>query len=112
MTRRSLEVLRNPSKGPYAAIAAAGTTQATAAAMTADVVMVTSGAEEAGVILPAMNAREECIVCNGLNVDINVYPIVGGQLNNSTANLPLILAPFTAARFRAINGAGSVMVFV
>lgn len=112
MSNRGLEVLRNPSKGPYATIAAAGTTQATAAEMTADVVTVTSAVEDAGVILPTMNARDECIVCNGTNVTILVYPRTGGSLNNATANLSLILTAFTAARFRAIDGAGNVMAFV
>ena len=112
MSNRGLEVLRNPSKGPYATLTAAGTTQATAAEMTADMVMVTSASEDAGVIIPTLNARDECIVCNGTNVTILVYPRTGGQINNSTANLPVIVSAFTAVRFRGIDGAGKVMAFV
>lgn len=98
------------AKGEYATIAAAGTTQATATAMPAYTVMVTSGT--GGVMLPPMNKDEEAIVCNGLGtVEINVYPQVGGKINNSTANLHLLLAVNTAARFRAIDGAGNVIAF-
>lgn len=101
---KAIDRLRNPSKGPYATMTAAGTTQADAAEVTADEVLVTSGSEDSGVILPTLGFREECIVANGLNVTIKVYPRSGYQLNNSTADLPLILDPFTAARFRGVGG--------
>ena len=102
--------LRNPTKGPYATMAAAGTTQATAAAMLADVVMVTSGT--GGVILPVMNVNEECVVCNRIATEnINVYPQVGGKLNNATTNDPLVLPNNLAAHFRAIDGGGNVIAF-
>ena len=111
MSTIPLQRLRSNTKGPYATMTAAGTTQADAAEMTADEVLVTSGAEDSGVLLPTLNTRDECIVCNGLNVTIKVYPRSGGQLNNSTANLPLILAAFSAARFRAVGGV-HVLAFV
>ena len=107
----ALARLRNPSKGPYAVMAATGTTQADAAEMPADVVMVTSGAEDAGVILPLMNVNEECIVCNGTSANIKVYPRSGGTLNNAAANEALLMPENSAARFRAIDGGGNVMAF-
>jgi len=98
------------AKGEYAAIAAAGTTQATAAEMPAYMVMVTSGA--GGVILPPLNRDEEAVVCNGLSdSNINVYPRSGGKINNSTADLAVELPSNKAARFRAIDGAGNVIAF-
>lgn len=98
------------AKGEYAAIAAAGTTQATAAEMPAYMVMVTSGS--GGVVLPPMNRDDEAVVCNGLSSDsINVYPRSGGTINNATADLAVGLPNNTAARFRAIDGAGNVIAF-
>lgn len=104
MTRPLNHTLRSPSKGTFATMTAAGTAQSDAAEMTADEVLVTAGAEDSGVLLPTMGFREECIVANGLNVTIKVYPRSGGQLNGATADNPLILDPFTAARFRAATG--------
>ena len=111
MSNRGLEILRHPTKGPYATLTAAGTTQADAAEMTADVNMVTSAVADAGVLLPTMNARDECIVCNGTSTDILVYPRSGGTINNATVNLPLSLTSFTAVRFRGVGGV-NVMAFV
>lgn len=98
------------AKGEYAAIAAAGTTQATATEIPAYMVMITSGT--GGVRLPAMNKDEETVVCNGVDtIDLSVYPRSGGKINNSTADLPLVLPGNRAARFRAIDGAGNVIAF-
>lgn len=106
------------TRGDYATLAAAGTTQATAAECTADMVMVTSGSNAAGVLIRPLNIKEEQIVCNGtgasdstLQVDIYVYPRSGGSINNQTANSPILLAAGKAVRIRAINGAGSVIAF-
>jgi len=97
-------------RGEYAEIAAAGSTQATATGMPSYTVMVSSGS--GGVGLPPLNRNEEAIVCNGLGSDdISVYPQSGGKINNSTANLPLVLPANRAARFRAIDGAGNVIAF-
>jgi hypothetical protein len=97
-------------KGEYSVVAAAGTTQATATEMPAYMVMVTSGT--GGVILPPMNKDEEAVVCNGLSSEeIKVYPRTGGKINNATANLHLLLPNNSAARFKAIDGAGNVIAF-
>jgi hypothetical protein len=97
-------------KGEYSVVAAAGTTQATATEMPAYMVMVTSGT--GGVILPPMNKDEEAVVCNGLSSEeIKVYPRTGGKINNATANLHLLLPNNSAARFKAIDGAGNVIAY-
>ena len=97
-------------KGEYATAAAAGTTQSDAAEVSAYTVMVTSGS--GGVLLPPMNKDEECVVCNGVStIDLSIYPRSGGQINNSTANLPLVLPANKAARFRAIDGLNVIAFF-
>ena len=59
-----------------------------------------------------INRNEEAIVCNGIGtVDLSVYPQSGGKLNNSTADLPLVVPANRAVRFRAIDGAGNCMAF-
>ena len=98
-------------RGEYAAIAAAGTTQATATEMPAYTVMVTSGT--GGVMLPPLNVNEEAVVCNGLTgssaIDLMVYPRSGGKINNATADTPLLIPESRAVRFRATDGAGNVI---
>lgn len=103
------------TRGEYNTLAAAGTTQATAAECNADMVMVTSGSQGAGVVIRPLNATEEQVVCNGTSgttaIDLYVYPRSGGSINNSSANLHLLLSSGKAARFRAIDGAGNVIAF-
>lgn len=100
------------TKGPYATIAAAGTTQATATTLNADTAMITSGSTAAGVILDVMDLNQEVIVVNGsATAEYNVYPQVGGKINNATANLPLLLPPNKAARFRSINNLDVIAFF-
>ena len=96
-----------PLKGEYAEIAAAGSTQATATEMPSYTCFVSSGT--GGVMLPPMNKTEDAYVVNGTAVEVNVYPRVGGKINNSTANLAVLLPPNMACHVRAINGAGDVI---
>lgn len=92
------------TKGPYNTLTAAGTMQADAALINADMVMVDSAANGSGVILDDMDRGGEVVIINGVaNVEIKVYPKVGGKINNMTANLPVILPSNRAARFKAIN---------
>lgn len=109
------------TKGPYATMTALGTTQATAALIAADTVMVTAGAQASGIILDGMNVTDEVIVCNGTSstvlgstssIDLFVYPKVGGSINNQTVNTGILIAAGHAVRFRAIDGAGNVIAFV
>ncbi len=103
------------TRGEYNTLVAIGTTQATAAECNADMVMVTSGTDASGVMVRPMNVNEEQIVCNGTSgtgaIDLYVYPRSGGQINNATANLGLLLPSGKAARFRAIDGKSLIAFF-
>ena len=100
------------TKGPYAEIAAAGTTQAAATLATADTMMITSGTSGAGIRLDDMDLNAEVIIVNGVSTsEYLIYPKVGGKINNATANLPLGLPPQKASRFRAINALDVIAFF-
>jgi hypothetical protein len=105
------------SKGAYATMTATGSTQAGAATIKADMVMVTAGAAGSGIVLDGMNVEDEVIVCNGVGVgtstaiDLFVYPKSGGAINNGTANTGILIASGRAVRFRAIDGGGNVIAF-
>jgi hypothetical protein len=104
-----------PTRGEYNTQTAAGTTQATAAEMNADTVMVTAGSQGAGIIIRPLNVREEVTIVNGTSgttaIDLYVYPQVGGKINNASANLHLLLPAQKAVRIRAIDGGGNVVAF-
>ena len=93
------------TKGPYAEMSAAGTTQATAAELVADKVTVTTvSAALAGVILPAGNRDDKVTIVNGQGTHtLFIYPRTGGKINNATANLPVELPPNKAAHFEGVN---------
>lgn len=100
------------TKGPYATMAAAGTTQATATEITAEFVMVTPTVSADGVLLPAKNLNDDVYVVNADSTHtLFVYPQTGGKLNNGTANDPLNMPPNTAARFRAISSLDWAVIF-
>ena len=84
---------------------AAGTTQATAAAITTVFTFVSTATEGQGVILPAsMQFSDQCTVCNGTAVDICLYPPVGGKINGGGTNVPMVLAPQTSIDCTCIDG--------
>jgi hypothetical protein len=85
-------------------MSAAGTTQATAAEITADYVMVTTVAAGSGVLLPSGNLADEVVIVNGHGSEsLLVYPRSGGKLNNAAADGALTLPPNMAAHFIGIN---------
>ena len=104
-----------PVLGPGAALAiigsiaqtftAAGTTQATAAAITTTKTYITTATEGQGAILPgSMTASDEGVICNSTSVDVYVYPPVGYKINGGTTNLPLMIPPTSAMRFSCVDG--------
>jgi hypothetical protein len=98
--------LRQPTRGIYAELAAAGSTQATAAEITADRIMVTSLTESSadGVILPPGNLDDEVRIINGTGTaNLKVYPRTGGKINNAATNAAIELGPNEAAHFIGIN---------
>ena len=98
--------LRQPTKGTYAEMSAAGSTQADAAEVSADYIMVTSLTELTadGVLLPPGNLGDEVVIVNGTGTaNLKIYPRSGGKINNVVANGALEIAPNTAAHFIGIN---------
>ena len=88
-----------------ATFTAAGTTQATATAITCVNTYVTTATEGQGAVLPAsMQASDCCTVCNSTSVNIYVYPPSGGQLNGATANRPIVIGPQLAVSFTCVDG--------
>lgn len=93
--------------GDLASLSAAGTTQATATAITtANAVVGTVGAGS-GVrlpVTPTVSAKDRLHVANhGLNM-LAVYPPSGGKLGTASANVPAMIAPGKSADFMCIDG--------
>ncbi|MFH0983663.1 MAG: hypothetical protein V2A79_19275 [Planctomycetota bacterium] len=77
-----------------AAPAAAGTTQGTSTAMTADVNLVTGANGAAGVVLPVAVVGRKIIVKNTVaNANLLVYPASGAQINALGSNVAMTV-PF------------------
>ena len=88
---------------------AAGTTQATAQLIIHGLSRVTTVASGAGVILqnrstdfPGATGAPQVVFNGGANT-LKVYPPVGYQINNLTANLPLLLPVNTAVIFWTVS---------
>lgn len=102
------------TKGPYATMAATGTTQATAAEMVADKVLVTTVTQGSadGVLLPPGNLDKVVVIVNGSSsASLSVYPRSGGKLNNRTADAALELPAGAAARFEGVNHLNWIVFF-
>jgi hypothetical protein len=69
-----------------ATVAAAGTNQSTAAAITAGFTYVTGADDAKGVRLPAAVAGTVVIVKVGPGADLKVYPATGDKINDGTAD--------------------------
>lgn len=78
------------------AITAAGTTQATATALTADVNIITTATTGQGVSLYNGVIGDSQEVFNNTSADTRVYPPTGGNVNQLSANSGFVLAPYTA----------------
>lgn len=83
---------------------AAGTTQATATAISSVNTFVTAGSEGNGVILPDFrDTSDAALVCNSLAVSVYVYPPVGDKINGQATNAPFMLAAGRAAEFTYVG---------
>lgn len=83
-------------------IAIAGTTQATATAITAEVVVLTSGT--GGARLPAPSGINHTVrVYNRAGATCKLYPHVGGKVNNGAANAELSLPTDKACIVTAVS---------
>jgi len=72
-----------------ATLLATGSSQGTAAQITADNSFVTGGS--GGVILPAATTGREVSITNTSGVSINVYPATGHLIETSAQNIPTVL---------------------
>ena len=88
------------SGGVSTAIAAAGTTQATATALyPLGLHLITTCAAGAGVQIAAGAVGDSLVVFNGGVGTCVVYPPTGGKINNLATNAGANLAPNTAIEF-------------
>lgn len=86
-------------------VSAAGSTQATATALSLDdLQVVTTVAASQGVILPALSAGDEMVVANYDGSDaLSVYPPVGGKINNGTLNAAVSITAGKSGTFACID---------
>lgn len=84
-------------------VTAAGTTQGTATAITADVNILSAGAEGTGVILYAGVPGDSQLVYNGTSTYKYVYPSTGLKVNQLAANTGFVLAPYTAVECKILS---------
>ena len=94
------------NKGPApVAVAAAGSTQANAAALTAGVLNVVSAADGTkGVVLPTPVAGDVVRVYSSVATNgLKVYPHSGGDINDGTADAAMTIEGKTMAVFEAVD---------
>lgn len=92
------------ANGLAAAITAAGTTQATAQAIYADVNIVTVAAASSGVLLPADRAVGDTVEVTNLGANaLAVYPPTGGNIGTGAANAAFSVPVSKTARFRLVS---------
>lgn len=85
-------------------VSAAGTTQGTATALQASINSVTTVAASSGVILPSTEIGDDVWVYNGTSTnDLTVYPDSSSTINQLSANIGVLLPPYTGALFKRIT---------
>jgi hypothetical protein len=108
-------LLNNPSPLPdgtvgsanIQTVAAAGTTQATAAALPAPVNIISNNTATNGVILPVGTINQAIVVIPSLATNAPlVYPPVGGTVNFGAANVAAAAPARRQTSFRAIDSTG------
>jgi hypothetical protein len=100
--QRALAIL-----GEQATLAAAGTTQGTATAITTANAIVSTVAAGTGVVLPstpAVAAKDRIHVANNGANTLAVYPPAGGKLGSAAVNVPALMAPGKCADFYCVDG--------
>lgn len=80
-------------------LTAAGNSQATALAVNAGVVQVTTTAASTGIILPAGTTGDRIKVYNAGASTLSVYPPVGAAINSGAANAAFSVATTKSADF-------------
>lgn len=94
-------------------IAAAGTTLATATALSAVNNYVSTVTEGAGVSLPTSKVQSDQLqVCNESSASLYLYPpTTSAKINNATAGTPVRIAPQTVATATCKNGTDWMVAF-
>jgi len=82
------------------AVTASGTNQATAAALSAGVNVVTSVAPNTGVVLPSGGVTT--VMDKGANT-LNVYPASGAAIDSNATNSPVLIGVGGSATFRCTS---------
>ena len=94
------------TSGPFlfssAIVSAAGTNQGTATAVNQDNIFVTGGT--GGILLPTATQGREISITNNTAVSINVYPAAGHAIENSAANIPILIPPYSTLGLIAKSG--------
>ncbi len=102
-----LKILASSGRVAYKAIAtgvaAAGTTQGTATALTRQLNEVTTVAASSGVVLPSPEAGEVLTVINAGANALNVYPASGHSINALAVNAAFSLAVGKAVRLVSVS---------
>jgi hypothetical protein len=83
---------------PTATVAAAGTVQGDAAAVTTGFTLVT-GSTNAGVLLPDADPGSIVIIKNNVGGNMKVWPTTGDAINAGSANAAYTMATLTSALF-------------
>jgi hypothetical protein len=91
-----------PSVDP--SVAAAGTEQGNAVALTKAVNIVTSATTNQGVKLPTAAQGVTITIVNTTNVTIKVYPNTSDVIDGGTVNVAVNLAPYSSVRLVAQDG--------
>ena len=108
-----IEVLRafnvHPSEylgGAVSTVAATGSAQGDAAALTARTINVVTAADGTkGVILPTAIAGLSLTVYNSVATNgLKIYPPTGGDINDGTTNAAITIEGKTRAKFEAVDG--------
>ena len=103
---RALAAADIPPSSVATGLTAAGSTQATALALTAAINEVTTVASGTGVALPLAAAGIEVSVVNAGANALAIYPASGGQIDALGTNAARSLAAGGRATFRAVSGTG------
>jgi hypothetical protein len=89
---------------PVATVAATGTVQGDAAAITTGFTLVTGADDAKGVKLPAAAAGLMCIIKVGDGADLKVYPDTGDAINAIAANSPITVVDDVCFALIALDG--------
>jgi hypothetical protein len=98
------KALDTASANSITTLAAAGTTQATAAAIVSDITFVTGADGVTGVVLPTAVEGLGREVYNAGTSPLLVYPATSDDIDDQSANIAVVLGPESGAKFRAIGG--------